>query len=125
MSHGRRDEDIVRTTHNTARFFTETRHVSWVMLIFTLVWGFFGYFSMPQRKDPDIAIRAAAVSIAWPGASAEKIEQLVTRRVEETIAGNRVAIDSGLEVGDRVVVSGASLLTDGDPVRVIPGSEGE
>ena len=60
MSHGRRDEDIVRTTHNTARFFTETRHVSWVMLIFTLVWGFFGYFSMPQRKDPDIAIRAAA-----------------------------------------------------------------
>jgi len=88
MSHGRRDEDIVRTTHNTARFFTETRHVSWVMLLFTLVWGFFGYFSMPQRKDPDIAIRAAAVSIAWPGASAEKIEQLVTRRVEETIAGN-------------------------------------
>jgi len=37
MSHGRRDEDIVRTTHNTARFFTETRHVSWVMLLFTLV----------------------------------------------------------------------------------------
>ena len=30
-----------------------------------------------------------------------------------------------LQVGDRVVVSGASLLTDGDPVRVIPGSEGE
>jgi multidrug efflux pump len=86
--HGHRDEDIVRTTHNTARFFTETRHVSWVMLIFTLVWGFFGYFSMPQRKDPDIPIRAAAVSITWPGASAERIEQLVTRRVEETISGN-------------------------------------
>jgi multidrug efflux pump subunit AcrB len=88
MAHGRRDEDIVRTTHNTARFFTETRHVSWVMLAFTLVWGVFGYFKMPQRKDPDIPLRVAAAMITWPGASAEKIEQLVTRRVEETIAGN-------------------------------------
>jgi multidrug efflux pump subunit AcrB len=86
--HGRRDEDIVRTTHNTARFFTETRHVSWVMLLFTLVWGVYGYLSMPQRKDPDVPLRVAAALIAWPGASAEKIEQLVTRRVEEMIAGN-------------------------------------
>ena len=31
---------------------------------------------------------------------------------------------SALKVGDRVVVSGASLLVDGDRVRVIPG-EGE
>jgi multidrug efflux pump subunit AcrB len=86
--HGRRDEDIVRTTHNTARFFTETRHVSWVMLVFTLIWGVYGYLSMPQRKDPDIPLRVAAALITWPGASAEKIEQLVTRRVEETIATN-------------------------------------
>lgn len=40
------------------------------------------------------------------------------------ISGNRVAVTAGLKVGDRVVVSGASLLTDGDAVRVIPGSEG-
>jgi multidrug efflux pump subunit AcrB len=88
MAHGRSDDDMVRTTHNTARFFTETRHVSWVMLLFTLAWGIYGYFSMPQRKDPDIPLRVAAVMIAWPGAGAEKIEQLVTRRVEEKIAEN-------------------------------------
>lgn len=88
MSHGRRDEDIVGTTHNTARFFTETRHVSWVMLIFTLAWGVYGYRAMPQRKDPDIPIRAAAVMAYWPGASAEKIEQLMVRQIEEKIAEN-------------------------------------
>jgi multidrug efflux pump len=88
MAHGRRDEDIVRTIHNTARFFTETRHVAWVLLLFTLAWGVYGYVSMPQRKDPDIPIRAALVTVPWPGASAEKIEQLVTRRVEEKIAEN-------------------------------------
>jgi multidrug efflux pump subunit AcrA (membrane-fusion protein) len=37
------------------------------------------------------------------------------------IAGNRVAVATGLAAGDRVVVSGASLLVDGDRVRVIPG----
>lgn len=41
------------------------------------------------------------------------------------ISGNRVAVEKGLAVGDRVVVSGASLLTDGDPVRVIPGPGSE
>jgi RND family efflux transporter MFP subunit len=34
--------------------------------------------------------------------------------------GNRIQITGGLREGDRVVVSGPSLLTDGDPVRVIP-----
>jgi multidrug efflux pump subunit AcrB len=86
--HGRSDEDIVRHTHNTARFFTETRHVSWVFLLFTLAWGVYGYLSMPQRKDPDIPVRVAAVMAYWPGASADKIEQLMTRKIEETIAEN-------------------------------------
>ena len=41
------------------------------------------------------------------------------------ISGNRVAVASGLKAGDRVIVSGASLLVDGDKVRVIPGGAGE
>jgi RND family efflux transporter MFP subunit len=41
------------------------------------------------------------------------------------ISGNQVSVESGLAVGDRVVVSGASLLHDGDAVRVIPGHPGE
>src|SRR5262245_63143113 len=75
-------------TRNTARFFTETRHVAWVLLIGTLLWGVYGYFAMPQRKDPDIPIRVALALCRWPGASAEKIEELVTRRMEEKIAEN-------------------------------------
>ena len=106
MSHGRRDDDIVRTTHNTARFFTETRHVSWVMLLFTLVWGFYSYFSMPQRKDPDVPVRAAAVMAYWPGASAEKIEHLLARRVEEKIAENSKIdkITSNIRTGVAVII---------------------
>jgi multidrug efflux pump subunit AcrB len=106
MAHGRRDEDIVRDTHNTARFFTETRHVAWVLLVFTLFWGVYGYLSMPQRKDPDIPVRAAAVLAYWPGAGADKIEQLVTRRIEETIAENSKVdtVTSNTRTGVAVVI---------------------
>jgi multidrug efflux pump subunit AcrB len=43
---------------------------------------------MPQRKDPLIPVREALVVVPWPGASAEKIEQLVTRHIEEAVAQN-------------------------------------
>ena len=43
------------------------------------------------------------------------------RRIEPGVAlGNRVAVTSGLKVGDRVVVSGTTTLVDGGPVRVVP-----
>ncbi len=86
--HHRSDEEIVAHTHNTARFCVENPQISWVLLIGTIAWGIYGYVNMPQRKDPDIPARQALVATSWPGASAEKVEQLVTRTVEETVASN-------------------------------------
>jgi multidrug efflux pump subunit AcrB len=88
MSDHQNEQALIERTHNTARFFTETRHVAWVLLIGTMLWGIYGYVQMPQRKDPDIPVRQALALCPWPGASAEKIEQLVTRRIEEKIAEN-------------------------------------
>src|SRR5215475_10836769 len=88
MSHGKSDNEIINNTRNTARYSVETRHVMWVLLIATCVWGTFGYVRMPQRKDPEFQVRTAVALIPWPGASAERVEQLVTRKVEETAAGN-------------------------------------
>ncbi|HEY0782928.1 MAG TPA: efflux RND transporter periplasmic adaptor subunit [Thermoanaerobaculia bacterium] len=36
------------------------------------------------------------------------------------VVGSRVTVVDGLQVGDRVIVSGASLLTDGEPVLLLP-----
>jgi multidrug efflux system membrane fusion protein len=36
------------------------------------------------------------------------------------VQGNLVAVTTGLRSGERVVVMGATLLKDGDAVRVIP-----
>jgi multidrug efflux pump len=87
MAH-RSDAERIQQTHNTARFFTENRQISWVVLCAVVLWGVYGYVQMPKRKDPDIPVRVAAAVTPWPGVSAEKVEQLVTRKVEQKIAEN-------------------------------------
>jgi multidrug efflux pump subunit AcrB len=87
MSH-KSDAELIRTTRNLARYCVETPHVTWVVLVATLLWGVWGYLRMPQRKDPEIAVRIALALCYWPGASSERIEELVTRRMEEEIVRN-------------------------------------
>lgn len=82
------DQEHIRNNRNTARFFVEHRHISWVLLVATLLWGVYAYFSMPKRKDPEIQVRVAAAMIPWRGASAQDVEELVTERAEAKIAGN-------------------------------------
>ncbi|MGE0102673.1 MAG: efflux RND transporter permease subunit [Blastocatellales bacterium] len=82
------DNDRLLKTHNTARFFTENRHIAWVVLAATLLWGVYGYYAMPKRKDPLVTKHYVVAVCPWPGAGAVKIEQLVTRKMEERIAEN-------------------------------------
>src|SRR5215467_7594838 len=82
------DAEIVATTHNTARYFTEHRQVGLILLLATFVWGFFGYHNMPKRKDPNIPVRVASAQCPWPGATAEQVEQLITRPIEQVLAMN-------------------------------------
>jgi multidrug efflux pump subunit AcrB len=88
MSHGKTDAEIVSRTRNTSRFCVETRHVSWVLLLATCLWGIYGYLRMPQRKDPEVPVRVAVAITPWPGSSAEKIENLVTKKIEARMAEN-------------------------------------
>lgn len=83
------DEQLIEHTHNTSRFFVEQRQIAWAALVAVVVWGVYGYFSMPQRKDPDIPVRQAVAVCRWPGATAQEVEQLVTRPIEQTIAQNK------------------------------------
>jgi multidrug efflux pump subunit AcrB len=82
------DATLIEKTHNTARYFTEKRQVAWVALVGTVLWGFLGFLTMPQRKDPEIPVISALVITPWPGMDAERVEERVTRRIEEVVAEN-------------------------------------
>ncbi len=101
-----KDETHLLEKHNTARYFVENRHIAWVLLVGVMLWGIFGYFKMPQRKDPDIPIRLAAVTCSWPGIQADKVEDLITRKLEEKIAENDKVdrIESTTRTGLAVVI---------------------
>jgi multidrug efflux system membrane fusion protein len=97
--------------------------------------GMIASVELEPADAPDIPQGASSVSVSAvvkstkPGGFAVFVVggtgETGAARVREVslgrIAGNRVAVETGLRQGERVVVSGASLLTDGDAVRVIPG----
>ena len=105
---------------SVSRFFVENRHVSWVLLVGVLAWGTWAYEAMPKRKDPDIPVRQVAVVTPWPGQSAERVEQLVTRKIEERVAQNvRVSeITSTTRPGLSVVYAEVD-----ENARIDPGKE--
>src|ERR1700745_2310024 len=101
MAH-KSDSEIIQHTHNTARFFVEHRQVALVLLFGTFLWGWYGYSKMPKRKDPVIPVRVAVASCKWPGATAEAVEQLITRPIEQAMAQNQaVKPPSGSDYGVR------------------------
>ena len=94
--------DTGAVQHNTARFFVEHRQVALVLLLGTFLWGWYAYSKMPKRKDPVIPLRIAVAACKWPGATAEKVEQFVTRPIEQTMAQNQsVKPPSGSDYGIR------------------------
>jgi multidrug efflux pump subunit AcrB len=87
MAH-KSDSELIAHTHNTSRYFVEHRQVAVVLLIAIFLWGWYGYTRMPKRKDPYIPVRVAVASCSWPGATAQQVEQLITRPIENTISEN-------------------------------------
>src|SRR5215813_9776792 len=83
------DSEIIKHTHNTARFFVEHRQVAIVLLLGAFFWGWYGFSKMSKRKDPVIPVRIAVASCKWPGATAEEVEQLITRPIEQSMAQNQ------------------------------------
>jgi len=85
MSHEAADK---QGRFNIARYFVEHRQVAWALLVSMLAWGVAGYASMPKRKDPDIPVRVGLAVCPWPGITADRVEELVTRKIEKAAAGN-------------------------------------
>ena len=55
------------------------------LLILTIclivVWGLSSFFSLPRLEDPELTQRNAFITTVFPGASAERVEFLVTDKV--------------------------------------------
>ena len=56
-----------------------------VTLALIVVSGLGALQTLPRMEDPRFTNRAAAVVTRWPGASAPRVETLVTEKIEEEL----------------------------------------
>ncbi len=65
-------------------FFDNVR-LSILTVAILLVGGLAALFTMPQEEDPKITNRVAIILTAFPGASAERVEKLITEKLENEL----------------------------------------
>ena len=70
---------------NVSRFAVRNRTTMMAIVAVALAMGLTTFKTMPRREDPEIVIRAAVVITNWPGAPAEKMEELITDPLESAI----------------------------------------
>lgn len=83
MSHSSHPEP---THGGLAQYFVEKRGVAWLCLVGVLLWGWISYQQLPQQEDPKIPQRTALVVTQFPGATADKVEDLITQPLEKKIS---------------------------------------
>ena len=57
--------------------------LAWYFIIVVFLAGFLAYFRLGRMEDPSFTIRQMVVTAAWPGATAEQMEQQVTDKLEK------------------------------------------
>ena len=67
------------------RIAIEKRAITTVALLVIFFMGVSAYFSLPRSEDPGFLVRTAVVSTVFPGASPERVELLVTDKLEKII----------------------------------------
>ncbi|MBY0527909.1 MAG: efflux RND transporter permease subunit [Gemmataceae bacterium] len=97
-----------------AQYFVTRKEVGWAAFVAVLLWGWFAYGTLAQQEDPLIPQRQAVLVTQFPGASVTKIDELVTKKLEDKI-GELQSIDE-LQSGSRAGASGIKI-------SVHPGSE--
>jgi len=70
---------------NITRFAINNNRTSFILLFVILIAGFSAYKSMPKDYDPGFIIRTAQVITYFPGASPERVELLVSDKLEKAI----------------------------------------
>lgn len=70
-----------------SRFFVFRPVFAWVLAIVTMLIGGFAFFTLPVSQYPDIAPTTIRISASYPGATAEAVENSVTRVIEDGLTG--------------------------------------
>ena len=63
----------------------KNRTLVWYFIIVTAIGGVLSYFQLGRMEDPNFTIRQMVVTAAWPGATAQEMEEQVTDKLEKRL----------------------------------------
>ncbi|MZP29180.1 MMPL family transporter [Heliobacterium undosum] len=66
-------------------YIVKKRKITLLFFVMITLLGLFSFYGLPKQETPDIVVRTAAVTTIYPGAMPSKVEQAVTRKIEEQI----------------------------------------
>lgn len=67
------------------QYLLERRKITILFFIMAFLIGTLSFFQLPSQESPDVIIDMALVTTVMPGASPEKMEQTVTKKLEQRI----------------------------------------
>ena len=70
-----------------SRFFIDRPIFAWVIAIIIMLAGLLAIKTLPVAQYPSIAPPAVSITATYPGASAETLQNTVTRVIEEQMKG--------------------------------------
>ena len=68
-----------------AHFAVTHARFTWLLITAICLGGMSVFLTQPRQEDPEVTVRGAQVVTTMPGLSPERIEQLITRPIEEKI----------------------------------------
>ena len=68
---------------NLAKFSIEKSRITFMVLVTIILLGISMYFGLSRDSMPPYTVRVATVVSQFPGASPERVEQLVTDKIEK------------------------------------------
>jgi multidrug efflux pump len=70
-----------------ARFFIDRPIFAWVLALLVMLAGILSLFNLPVAQFPPLAPPAIGITVTYPGASAETVENTVVQPIEQQMSG--------------------------------------
>ena len=88
-------ENIIGKISN---FFSKRRQITALVIIMIIILGVNGIYTLPKESLPEIAFPTLIIQTAYPGASPQDVESLVTDKIEDKVSNledvNEITSDS-------------------------------
>ena len=70
---------------NLSEIALKNKALVWYFIVVIAIAGIFSYIKLGRMEDPAYTVRQMVVTVAWPGASAQQMDEQVNDKIEKKL----------------------------------------